>query len=130
MAPANVIFSKEQLQQVSAHGKINEFNLVGRKNDTKCKCEKCSMAKVRRHASKRTKYVDAPKKIGEHVSPDVKCVLYESCRALGGGERGHPGRGLGVSSGHLQAPARGTRRNGREGAAPSGPKTSRNGHFS
>ena len=36
------------------------------------------MAKIRRHASKRMKYVDVPKRIGEHVSSDVKSVPYES----------------------------------------------------
>ena len=70
--------SKEQLKQVSAHGIIDGFNLVGNKNDTQCKCETCAMAKIRRHACRRTKYVDAPKRIGEHVSSDVKSVPYES----------------------------------------------------
>ena len=64
--------SKEQLKQVSAHGIIDGFNLVGNKNDTQCRCKTCAMAKIRRHACRRTKYVDAPKRIGEHVSSDVK----------------------------------------------------------
>ena len=70
--------SKERLKQVSAHGIIDGFKLVGNKCDTQCKCETCAMAKIRKHASKRTKYVDAPKRIGEHVSSDVKSVPYES----------------------------------------------------
>ena len=70
--------SKERLKQVSAHGIIDGFQLVGNKCDTQCKCETCAMAKIRKHASKRTKYVDAPKRIGEHVSSDVKSVPYES----------------------------------------------------
>ena len=37
-----------------------------------------AMAKISGHASKRTKYVDAPKRIGGHLSPDVKSVPYES----------------------------------------------------
>ena len=56
--------SKEQLKSVSTHGIIDESNLVGSKNHTQCKCETCAVAKLRRHASKRTRYVDAPKRIG------------------------------------------------------------------
>ena len=70
--------SKEQLKQVSTHGIIDGFNLVCSKNDKLCKCETCAMAKIRRHASERTKCVDAPKRIWEHVSSDVKSVPYES----------------------------------------------------
>ena len=63
---------------MGAHGIIDGFNLVGSKKDTQYKCETCAMAKIRRHSSKRAKCVDVPKRIGEHLSPDVKSVPYES----------------------------------------------------
>ena len=72
---------KGQLKQVSAHGITDGFNSVGRKTDTQCKCDTCAMAKTRKHASRRAKYVDAPKGIGEHVSPDLKSVPYEALKA-------------------------------------------------
>ena len=74
--------SKEQLKRVHAHGLVDGFNLVGNA-EVRCQCDTCAMAKIRAHASKRqSKFPNAPKRIGEHVSSDVKSVPYESLRRL------------------------------------------------
>ena len=70
--------SKEQLKRVHAHGLVDGFNLVGN-SEARCQCDTCAMAKIRAQASKRNrKFPDAPKRIGEHVSSDVKSVPFES----------------------------------------------------
>jgi hypothetical protein len=70
--------SKEQLKRIHAHGLVDGFNMVGN-TEVRCQCDTCAIAKIRAHASKRqSKFPYAPKRIGEHVSSDVKSVPYES----------------------------------------------------
>ena len=70
--------SKEQLKRIHAHGLVDGFNLVGN-TEVRCQCDTCAMAKIRAQASKRhSKFPYAPKRIGEHVSSDVKSVPFES----------------------------------------------------
>ena len=70
--------SKERLKQVHTHGLVDGFNLVGN-SEVRCQCDTCAMAKIRAQASKRNrKFPNAPKRIGEHVSSDVKSVPFES----------------------------------------------------
>ena len=47
--------------------------------EVRCQCGTCAIAKIRAYASKRhSKFPNAPKRIGEHVSSDVRSVPYES----------------------------------------------------
>ena len=69
--------SKEQLKRIHAHGLVDGFNVVGNA-EVRCQCDTCAMAKIRAHASKKqSKFPNAPKRIGEHVSSDVRSVPYD-----------------------------------------------------
>ena len=70
--------SKEQLKRVHAHGLVDGFKSVA-STEVRYQCDTFAMAKIRAQANKsHSKFSDAPKRIGEHVSSDVKSVPFES----------------------------------------------------
>mmetsp|Transcript_37940 Transcript_37940/g.76675 ORF Transcript_37940/g.76675 Transcript_37940/m.76675 type:complete len:1384 (-) Transcript_37940:372-4523(-) len=71
--------SKEKLMRIHGHNLVDGFHLVGNKN-THCGCDSCTQARIKRAASKHSAPYNsnAPTRIGERVSTDVKSINFPS----------------------------------------------------
>ena len=69
---------KDKLLRIHSHNLVDGFHLVGNKNAT-CGCDTCIQAKIRHAPSHKHRNFESPaRKIGDHVSTDIKNVPYPS----------------------------------------------------
>ena len=70
--------SKEKLLRIHGHNLVDGFHLVGNKNAT-CGCDTCTQAKIKHSPAHKHRNFESPaRRIGDHVSTDIKSVPYAS----------------------------------------------------